>query len=448
VLRRSVISLLLVLAGASAWARTRPHYGGALRVETAGDAWLGSDAIARRLVLDGLTMLDASGTVQPALALSWDSDDSGHRWQLRLRPGVKFHDGTPLTSTAVVQSLNLACVSSCPWSAVRAVGSAVVFTSDAPLPNLPGLLSSDQFLIVLTRSADGQTPAQLIGTGPFQVSASAGNIVSLTANESCWQGRPFLDQISITTHRAVRDQWMDLTLGRADIVEVRAEEIKQAQRQRLTVVVSPPVQTLVLQLSTNGLLANPLLRTSIAYAVDRGAISNVIFQKQGEVTASLLPKSLTGYAFLFPTERDLNKSTQVRGGLKTGTLILAAEGDATMQLTAQRLSLNLHEAGWTVQIAPGKTSQADLVLRKLPIAGADAPGVLARILLAAGTPAAVVGPDPQALYQAERDILNQHTLVPLLDLPRAYALGGRVHNFALRADGSAELAGVSVEDAQ
>lgn len=450
-LRRSAISvLLLMIAGTfTAQARTRPHYGGTLRVEIAGGAWRGEDAVARRLVLDGLTELDSNGALRPALAVSWEADDDSHRWQFRLRPGVRFHDGSLLTATAVVQSLNLDCMSSCPWNSVRAVGSTiVVFTSDAPLPNLPELLASDMLLISLTRTVEGLTPTQPTGTGSFQVSASTSNTVTLVANENCWQGRPFADQITITMHRPVRDQWLDLNVGRADVVEVPAEQLRQAQQQRLTLVTSPPVTALVLQISDGGSLANPMLRAAIAHAVDRSAAFNVIFQKQGEVTASLLPKAVTGYAFLFPTDRDLSKANELRGGLSAGLLTLTTVGDGAMQLTAQRLALNLREAGFNVQFAGAANARhTDLTLRCLPVAGSNAAGALGRLLLNAGESPAVAGYDAQTMYAAERDVLNQHLLIPLLDMPRAYAVSGRVRSFALRGDGSADLAGASLGDA-
>jgi hypothetical protein len=61
---------LLLAAGLPTLARTRPHYGGTLHVEIAGDPWYGVDGHARRLVFDGLTALDVNGAVQPALAAS------------------------------------------------------------------------------------------------------------------------------------------------------------------------------------------------------------------------------------------------------------------------------------------------------------------------------------------------------------------------------------------
>ena len=54
---------------------------------------------------------------------------------------------------------------------------------------------------------------------------------------------------------------------------------------------------------------------------------------------------------------------------------------------------------------------------------------------------------PAGLYKIERDFLENHTLIPLLYLPRAYAIGGRVRDLRLGADGMPLLAGASLEDA-
>jgi peptide/nickel transport system substrate-binding protein len=445
VLRRCAISALLVAAALPAPARTRPHYGGTLHVEIEGDPWQGEDGLARSLVLDGLTTLDANGAVRPALAANWQTTDNDHRWEFRLRPGVHFHDGTLLTAQAAVMSLNLASAAHCPWTAVRAVGSSVIFTSDTPLPNLPAILAGDSFLIALTRGAGGQTPAQPTGTGPFRVAAMAGNSVTLTANENGWQGRPFLDQIVLTSHRAIRDQWLDLSVGRADVVQIPPEQLRQAQVQRLTVVASPPVVLLALDVSDAGGLANPMMRAAIAYAIDRGALYNVIFQRQGEVTGSLLPQALTGYAFLFASDRDLNRSNELRGGFNPPALTVTAGGDGVMQLTAQRLALNLRDAGFNVQIA-ANGQYPDLKLIRLPIAGSDPAGVLATVQYEAGQTPIVVGREKEEMFRAEHDILDLHTIIPLLDLPRSYGIGNRVHNLGLRADGTPDLALVSVED--
>ena len=458
--RQLAISCLLLSLALPAAARTRPDYGGTLRVEIEGDAWMQNGTqrggLARRLVLDGLTRIGADGTVHAALAVRWASENSDHRWQFWLRPGVQFSNGSALTASAVETSLTGVCGASCPWTAVHAVGATVIFTGDSPMPDLPALLAGDDFLIAQSGSINsGATSLTglFIGTGAFQIDGLSNNILTLAANDSSWEGRPFLDKIDIYGHKSIRDQDLDLSVGRADLVEVPAEQLRQAHEQRLTVVVSPPIVLLALAVANSGPLADPNLRAAIALAVDRSALSNVIFQKQGEITASLLPSSLTGYAFLFSSDRDLNKARELRGGLTPPLLTLATEGNAAMELAAQRIALNLRETGFNVQVAAsastsGAPQRTDLVLLRLTLASNQPQAALELLLRGVGVAEPVVEQTPAGLYRVERGFLDTHTLIPLLYLPRAYAVSGRVRDLRLSPDGAPLLAGVSLEDAQ
>jgi peptide/nickel transport system substrate-binding protein len=447
VFRRLAISCLFAALLLCAEARTRPHYGGTIRVEVAGDPLANPGGVARRLIFDGLTVLGPDGAVDPALASSWQSDDRAHRWQFTLRSGVVFQDGSPLTAVDAVNSLNRSCNGNCPWSSVRAIGSTLIFIGDSPMPQLPAILAGEQYLIALTVGADGLPPAKPTGTGPFQLVSSANGTLMLAANSNSWQGRPFADSIEIRGHRGIRDQWLDLGVGRAEVVEVPPEMLRQAHQQQLTVVVSPPVSLLALQLSSSGALASPTLRASIAKSVDCSALFNVIFQKQGYLTAALLPQQLTGYAFLFPTGRDLNKALALRGGRTPPPLKLSVEGDGAMQLAAQRIALNLRDAGFQVQVLSGNAPGAELFLRKFPLAGNNPAAALAVLLRSAGLDDPVSAQSPAGLYHDEKDILNSHIVVPLLDLPRAWAVGGKIREFTLLPDGSPDLADASLESA-
>src|SRR5215467_7615164 len=55
---------------------------------------------ASSAIFDTLTTLDANGKPQPELALSWSHSDDYKTWTFKLRPGVKFHDGTPFNAEA------------------------------------------------------------------------------------------------------------------------------------------------------------------------------------------------------------------------------------------------------------------------------------------------------------------------------------------------------------
>ncbi|HEV2326656.1 MAG TPA: hypothetical protein VGS10_22135, partial [Terracidiphilus sp.] len=135
------------------------------------------------------------------------------------------------------------------------------------------------------------------------------------------------------------------------------------------------------------------------------------------------------------------------GGLPAPPLKLAVEGDGAMQLAAQRLALNLHDAGFPVQVVSGDPPNADLMLRKLSFEGTDPAAALAILLRGAGQNDPVTAEVPASLYRAEKEILDLHTIVPLLDLPRAWAIGAHLRNFTLNADGTPDLADTSLESA-
>jgi ABC-type transport system substrate-binding protein len=440
VLRKLATSCLIAALLTPADARTRPHYGETLRIEIAGDTWERPNGLARRLVFDGLTNLDTDGNVVPGLATSWTSENSAHRWQFRLRPGVRFHDGALVTPAAIAASLMNGCSANCPWGAVRALSSSLIFTSDSPMPQLPDLLAGDDFLISKKQASDSDG-----GSGSFQVVSDANGVLSLAANEASWQGRPFADAIELRPHRSTADQWLDLNTGRADIVEVPVEEIRQAQQQHLTLAVSAPVEVLALQIADSGALANANLRAAIALAIDRNALANVVFQKQAKPAASLLPQAVSGFAFLFSANRDLNKAHELRGGNTPPVLSLAANGFAADQLAAQRIVLNLREAGFNVQLVPASTPSAEIVLRRFRVESADPSADLIEMVRASGNVAPAIPSDPAAAYLAEREFLDRRTLIPLVHIPRAYAFGGRVHNLQLGFDGRPELSAVSLE---
>jgi 4-phytase/acid phosphatase/peptide/nickel transport system substrate-binding protein len=55
---------------------------------------------AAAALFETLTYLDDKGDPKPKLALSWMPSEDFKTWTFKLRPGVKFHDGTPFNAEA------------------------------------------------------------------------------------------------------------------------------------------------------------------------------------------------------------------------------------------------------------------------------------------------------------------------------------------------------------
>ena len=57
-------------------------------------------------ILEGLLAYNEDWSIGKMLLDTWETSSDGLTWTFKIRDGVKFHDGTPLTSAEVVGTLN------------------------------------------------------------------------------------------------------------------------------------------------------------------------------------------------------------------------------------------------------------------------------------------------------------------------------------------------------
>ncbi len=450
-------SLLLVpVARPSA----RPRYGGTLRVQTearilslnplalsAGTESAPAFGRVASLVFERLVRFDDAGQVAPALATVWHADPQHRQWQFRLRRDVTFHDGTPLTPSAVVGSLE---GRERGWR-VSLFGETVLIQTDEPRPDLLFELCQPRNAI-FRHSSTGT----LLGTGPFQISAFApGEQVLLTAFETYWGGRPFLDAIELHMGRPLRQQRIDLELGRADLVEFSAVEALGAHGANFIVWSSRPVELLVLVFPQTGPGANLRLREAIASAVDRAAIHQVLLRRLGESTGALLPNWLTGYAFLFRAQQDMALARNLFATISTQPSALRLAYDSTDPLAravAERVALDVREAGLLVQPErrdserPGL--ETDVRLVRWHLQAANAAAALRELAERFGMSEMLPGVDlqsPLASYEAEKALLDGYRLMPLIYMPVAFGRHARVKNWSASAVAEWNLADIWLE---
>src|SRR5438477_13170544 len=140
----------------------------------------------------GLDMLAQTGeylclstqtlTLVPVLAQSWSANSAGDVWTFKIRQGVKFHGGAPLTADDVVYTYKLQTDPKSASNALSAFGggltpdgvvkvddSTVAFHLTAPNGNFPYLTSSDNYnmIIIPNNYNPAQWQSSFVGTGPF-----------------------------------------------------------------------------------------------------------------------------------------------------------------------------------------------------------------------------------------------------------------------------------------
>ncbi len=370
------------------------------------------------LVFDTLVAVDGTGRPKPALAISWTHDAGFRRWEFRLRPGVRFHDGTPLAATAAVAAAVSAGMNG---AAVSAAGDALMVKCGGAAPDLPLELARRGY--VFTRTADGAA----VGTGPFRlVRWEANRHAAFAANEDYWGGRPFLDAVEVEMGRAPREQTLALEVGRADLVELGPGDTRRTGERGRQVWASAPAAVVALVFRP-GRIGDARLREALALSIDRAAIHNVLLGRQGEISGALLPNWLSGYAFLLPAAQDLARARRLAAEARAASravLLGYDAGDPLGRALADRIAVNARDAGIVVQVMP-ENSKTDVRLASLRVEALDAAAALGGLAAALGhsvTPAE----SAESLYAAERALLEGGGVAPLFHLPELFGAGARV----------------------
>ncbi len=432
------ISLALMAAAKPAEARLRPRYGGTLRVEARAAA--ADSALLASLTSETLTGLDDSGKLRPWLADKWESQNGDRRWLFTLHPRVTFADGTPLTGTAVADTLT-ANRSVVPWKSVRGTDATVTFESDSPMPALPATLASPAFAIA-RRSSEGWP----VGTGPYRVASVVGANATLEANDNYWRGRAYADHVEIYGNRSTRNQWLDLGVDRADIVEVPGESLRRAQQEHLRVSSLGPAELVLIEVSPE--VTDIRLRQAISLSIDRASLAGVVFQKQGQPATTLLPDAMTGYSVLFGSGFDPSGARALRAQIASAPPMTISydAGDPALQLAAERIALNAREAGFALQAVPQTASgAASLRLVRLRLPSSDPAACLAEVSRSLLGQAIAPPQGIEALYAQESQMLGSYWLIPIAHLPVAAAVSERVRDLEMHWNG-ADLKNAWIEE--
>src|SRR5260221_4294494 len=358
-----------------------PQYGGVLRVELrasavvmnpqkwkAGGADLATNERLVALVFDRLVALDNYGRLQPQLATEWTHDTAAKRWQFVLRAGVKFTDGALLTPADVVAALRTVLPRG---MQISATPSGVVIQSTSALNDLLELVSSGPYFVYKDDGVGG-----LLGTGPFVLESTSRSGTAEEKNvaetgggstaaqrmrfrfkENCWSGRPFLDGIAVSLGVPPLKALLDLQLGSTDVAELSDDTARRAGQTNVKLWTSAPVTLFALKFAAPAKLESErTLREALQLAVDRNAMARVLLQKQAEPARSFLPQWLSGYAFLFEMESNLELAKQKRGKLPANAIGAAQPlrigleaGNELAKLIAGRGGVNGRAGGPTAE---------------------------------------------------------------------------------------------------
>jgi peptide/nickel transport system substrate-binding protein len=303
-MRRMITLALIVSAGACASA---PPRSGVITLAVLSspnslDPRIGSDETSQRvhqLIFDNLLALDDQLKVIGGLAESWEQTDP-ITYIIRLRKGVRFHDGHELTAEDVVFTfgcfIDPAFVSPRKGAyrtldRVDAVDPYTVrFTLKEPFGSFPIQL----VMPVVPKGAGPELRERPIGTGPYQfVSLAVDDHVELAAFPDYFRGKPANDGVVL---KVVPDEIMralELRKGTVDMVvnDLSPDVIHQlAAEKSVTIAESPGTDYAYVGINMrDAVLKDRRVRHALGYAIDRQAIVDHLRRGLARPAIGILP---------------------------------------------------------------------------------------------------------------------------------------------------------------
>ncbi|MBL8832454.1 MAG: ABC transporter substrate-binding protein [Rhodospirillales bacterium] len=362
----AALAALFLLAGPAD--ATTLRYGGATPALTM-DPHSTNDfvtAAVNRQIYDSVVGIDDRMELTQGLAVEW-TFQAPETWRFKLRPGVKFHDGTPMTAEDVAFSVQRQKVSplyralfGTVKDAIRIDDTTVDVISNGPDPILPRKMTK---LFVMSKAwstannvekvpdlgAQGTEAYSLRhanGTGPMKlVVHEPGRRTAFARNRDYWApGAGNVDEAVYTTIGAAPTRVAALLSGELDLIsDMPLQDIERVKATPNFKVQQAP-QQLYMHIEMDGtrdvaldifdkagqpLKANPLkdvrVRRAFAHAIDAKLIVERVMRGHGIVIGTGAAEGFAGYQkdldVRWPTDIALAKSLLTQAGYPDGFIV-------------------------------------------------------------------------------------------------------------------------------
>ena len=338
-----------------------------------------SQAMAKSFY-EGLFGFDRNMKLKPVLAESYEASKDGLTYTIKLRHGVKFHDGTDFDAEAV--KANFDRVTN-PDNKLKRYGLySIIAKTEVIDPSTVKITLKEPFSAFINDLAHPSgvmiSPAALkqwgskdiafhpVGTGPFKfVEWKSTDYLKVAKNENYWRkGYPKVDTI---TWKPVVDNNSRAALmqtGEAHFTFPVPYELADVLKSKpnLELVAAPSIVLRYLSMNVQQKpFDNPKVRQAIAYAINKQALAKVAFNGYAAPADGVVPDAVEYSVKLGPWPYDLAKAKQLmkEAGYPNGfeTELWSAYNHSTAQKVSQFLQQQLAQIGIKAKITLLETGQ-------------------------------------------------------------------------------------------
>ena len=300
-------------------------------------------------------------------------------WDIQLREGVTFHDGTPFNADAVVYSIGRAMDESNSRSSeydhIESIATAGDYTVRITTtePYAPTMASLTDPLVSIVSPDASNLASNPVGTGPFMYDSNVfGASLSVVRNPDYWGGGVKLEDVTLTYVSDSTTRATMLESGDADMARgIPYPQVSTIEGDPDLDVVSKETMRAYFMFVNTGKapLDDIRVRQAINYAIDRDEVVDVALEGVGGVSAkgvfpSIFPwanDELAGYPHNQATALALLADAGITDSDSDGTLELSSGEDftlnimtytsrAAMQPSVEVIELQLEDIGIDVTV--------------------------------------------------------------------------------------------------
>ena len=347
------------------------------------------------LAYDPLIYKAPDGTLEPRLATEWDYVGTGNTiFELTLREGVEFSDGTALTAEVVKANLERQAkegVQAAPYLASKTFEVtgplSLRITSATPDPLIPELLTQDYLAGNIASGEALEDPASLstttAGAGPYVLDAAgttSGSTYTYVQNPNYWNPDDVhYEKVVIKVIANPQAALNAVKTGQADVTTADARIAKAAEAAGLQTAPAPFVFQGLALLDREGTVSEPLgdvrVRQAMNYAVDREKITAGLYGKYGTATEQTVVPGQDGSLDepVYSYDVDKAKALLAEAGYEDGfdLPVVTTTGFGLAQ-TTQAVAADLAKVGIRLEVTTQNDVNAyvtDLTSGKFPAAG-------------------------------------------------------------------------------
>ncbi|MGY4803482.1 ABC transporter substrate-binding protein [Teichococcus aerofrigidensis] len=277
----------------------------------------------RMQVVETLVGADDGGLPVPGLARGWDLSQDRLIWRFRLRPGARFHDGTPVDAAAVAAALRRAreqggLLGNLPIAAIEpGEPGEVVLRTTRPFSPLLAFLAHYSAGILAPAAFEGGAVRAVIGSGPYQVTRLLLPQRLEAGRSAHWDGAaPAIARVSYLAAGRGETRAAMAEGGQAELVAQLAPETVERLRRnpRLAIDTRAIPRTRLIKLNCGlPLFRDVRARRALSLALDRQGMAAALLRSPASMATQLFPPALAEWHVpgLPPLRRDLPEARRL-----------------------------------------------------------------------------------------------------------------------------------------